>query len=447
MHEQQIGTPKNSGKKTQDNTGKYIQPASQKNIQRFFFMLLGLISASPLTYTITYNSEISFGLLTAVLFGSIPVMLTVDFRETKNASFYRFLLRTAIALLIGFMLFSESSLLTRILITIYTLALTSVLSYSITHAFQNLSALCFIMVLYNLISGVLTRHIAETPYFGPYHLVITIFSTIAILAFFIFLNIDNSRQFGEDILRIPSAMNMTSGVVIILLSMLMAVITFMPWIIDFLETVLMSIVRFLYNLPGYLMVEIESIGEEIPLEQEEFPFLEETDPSGEPRPVPMIIVWILVGLSGLALFGAIVFAFIKLILFIFKLFKTKQQQTIFDNEVFTETIEKIVPTRKIRTVRNFFKRPRYSSLQTERERIIFIYNEYVRKAKRNNLTFDSTSDTPNEVLNEIAGNISEKPFPLPENLASAFNTVKYGNNIDPVAANLPTADSLKQRLL
>jgi len=279
------------------------------------------------------------------------------------------------------------------------------------------------------------------------------------------MNIDTSRHFGEDILRIPGVMKRTSIIIIIVIGSLMTIIMFMPWILEAIETVLGIIFRFLYNLPDYLLADIDVPPPSAPAVQDDFPFFIDDEPVSESRPIPMVIIWILIGASALAMIGAIIFALIKIVIFIMSLFKTRSFKSITDSEVFTETIEKISPTRVKRSVRNLIRRPRYSSLLTERERILFIYNEYVKRAKKKGLTSDYANNTATEVLDEITlnaiineniGKSSGKStgtsksattgagnYTLPENLAEAFNKAK-DSNID---TELSGADALKQRLL
>jgi len=125
------------------------------------------------------------------------------------------------------------------------------------------------------------------------------------------------------------------------------------------------------------------------------------------------------------------------------LFKTGRGSVMQSSEVFTEIIEKIAPARKKRTIRDFIREPRYSSLQTDRERILFIYRAYVKRAKRHGYTYNSNSGTANEILDEITQNASPGTFPLPENLNAAFNAVRYSNEVT-VPLN---ADELKRKLL
>jgi hypothetical protein len=174
-----------------------------------------------------------------------------------------------------------------------------------------------------------------------------------------------------------------------------------------------------------------------------FPFPGGEDIGQEPYEVNPVVMWLVLGFFLLVLSGLIIFAFVKLIMFAFKLLKAKHQRAIVNSNVFTETIEKIESSRKKRSKKSRAKRLTYSSLMTESERIKYIYYEYVRRAKRNGLTSDTISDTPNVILDEVVRNIQDssekkdKDFPLPGNLGGAFCKVRYGDcndNADEIKA-------------
>jgi hypothetical protein len=252
------------------------------------------------------------------------------------------------------------------------------------------------------------------------------------------LNIDTSRRFGNDNMKIPASMNHAMITILAAVSLLMLIIALMPWIQNVIEALIIGIAGLIMRFFRFLLTRPQREYQDIPNEYfpDSEPLLDDSDIIYESPDTNPVVMWLLLGFFLLVLSALVIFALIKLSLFLFKLLKAKQQRAIINNEVFTETIEKIKSTRKKRTKQNRNKRPRYSSLLTESERIKYIYNAYVRRAKRNGLTQDTNSDTPNEVLDEIVINLKEnqgkqdKNFPLPGKLGIAFNTVRYGNYDD-----------------
>ena len=276
--------------------------------------------------------------------------------------------------------------------------------------------------------------------YGSLLSVFIIVSTISMLALFIVLNVDTARWFGMDGLSIPGTMKRSSLIIIVIVSVAITAMSFSSIIIETLSAVITGFFRLIYYLLSLLPLGL--LAEGVPQHPSDIPFVSGSQPS-EPSIIMMIISWIAI-IAFLILFaGLIVFSIVKLVKYLIKLCMSEQNKATIRSEVFTEIIEKIEPLRKKRAPRSYIRQPRYSTLLTDRERIIFIYREYIKRAKRNGLTGDSLSDTPSEIIEEIAANISENNFPPPEGLDKAFNTANYSNN-DLININ---TEELKKRLL
>jgi hypothetical protein len=286
---------------------------------------------------------------------------------------------------------------------------------------------------------------AEFAGFGPLHGIFITISTVAVFAFFMLQNVDTSRIFGNDIMKIPASMNRAMIILLTIMCIFILIFAFMPWIQNAIEALIAIIVGVILRFFRFLLslsrrTEYQPIVEDNnPGEPDLFPLFGDEDIVYESVEVNPVLMWVFVGLLLLVLSVLILFALVKLIVFLFKLLKPTHQRIVLNNEVFTETIEKIESTRKKPGKKNRAKRLSYSSLQTESERIKYIYHEYVRRAKLNGLTRDAISDTPIETLDEITRTIKDsrdkkdKTFPPPGNLASAFCKVRYGDCNDTVS--------------
>jgi len=177
--------------------------------------------------------------------------------------------------------------------------------------------------------------------------------------------------------------------------------------------------------------------------QNGFPIFDLYEPLEESNGADPFLVQLIIGIIIAVFLSFIGFIFFILIRYALRLFGSWQQNISPENEVFTEIIEKITSERKKQKNKGAVKRPGYLSLKTDRERIIFIYREYVKRAKRNGLTADNIFDTPNDILNEIAQKADGSNFPLPEELKDTFSIARYGNeNIE-----FTNIYELKQKLL
>jgi hypothetical protein len=337
--------------------------------------------------------------------------------------------------------FSGETILTNIAIASYTLILLSILSYGLSDDYHKLGILPSIALVFNLITGLMLRINAEFGGFGPLHGIFITISTVAVFTYFMLLNIDTARIFGNDNMKIPASMTRAILMILIVVSLIILIFTLLPWIQSAIAALITGIAgllgRLIRLIVSSLQREYQPVHDDYnPVYNDLFPLISDEDNIYDSSEINPIVMWVFLGFFLIILSTLIIFALIKLILFIYKLLKPKHQRGIQDNEVFTETIEKIETARKKRKKRSRNKRAGYSSLQTESERIKYIYTEYVRRAKRNGLTQDETSDTPNEVLDEVLRSIHDsqrnrdKSFPLPGNLGVAFNTVRYGNSND-----------------
>jgi len=402
---------------------------------RHIFIILGFVVTLPVTYMIAYNFDIQIHRMVVTHLLSVFIILLANFRKSTHATMQRFMLRLLLAFITGFVVFFGEPIMINIALTAYTMILLSVLSYGLSDDYQKLSIISMMVFVFNFLTGFILQINADFGGFGPLHGIFITISTVAVFVYFMLLNIDTSRRFGNVNMKIPSSMNRAAITILAAVSLLMLIITLMPWIQNVIEALIIGITGVIMRFFRFLLTSLQREYRPVPNEYfpDSEPLIDDGDIIFESSEVNPVVMWLLIGLFLLVLSALIIFAFIKLILLLFKLLKSTHQRAITDNEVFIETIEKIEQGRKKRIKRSRDKRTRYSSLQTESERIKCIYNEYVRRAKRNGYTQDANSDTPNEVLDEVIRSIQDnqgeqnKSFPLPGNLANAFNTVRYGN--------------------
>jgi len=407
---------------------------------RFILMLLGLFVSCPLIYIVTYNAGISFILFMTAFILSICLMIIEDIWQKNQTAIIRLLFRFILVLIICFGLFYYISVWARAFLSVFMLVLLSLLSYALNDRYQNIGNFSIVMFIVTFFLGFVDHRSVLLVSYGSLLSVFIIVSTISMLALFIVLNVDTARWFGMDGLSIPGTMKRSSLIIIVIVSVAITAMSFSSIIIETLSAVITGFFRLIYYLLSLLPLGL--LAEGVPQHPSDIPFVSGSQPS-EPSIIMMIISWIAI-IAFLILFaGLIVFSIVKLVKYLIKLCMSEQNKATIRSEVFTEIIEKIEPLRKKRAPRSYIRQPRYSTLLTDRERIIFIYREYIKRAKRNGLTGDSLSDTPSEIIEEIAANISENNFPPPEGLDKAFNTANYSNN-DLININ---TEELKKRLL
>jgi len=372
-------------------------------------------------------------------------MLFIDFYGIKYAALLRFGLRLCLTALTVFVLLPDMSIWAKLAATVYMIVFLSFFSYVISDKFSNIGAICFVMFAFNLFTALFLQRSPFMAEHGQLFSILTAVSSFSILSFFMIQNIDSSRRFGVDVIKLPSTTKRVMLVIIAIFCIIVILLSVLPWITEAFDALLSFARNILSQLSGIISFDFDPLPGQRPVPPPQPPLIVEPDedaPISEPGLLYQIIMRVsLVILIAFMLF-ALIFALVKFTIFIIKLFKTDRQRPQINSEVFTETIEKVLPNRKEQKVRSYFKRPRYSSLLTDRERIFYIYKEYVRRAKRSGLTHDSLNDTPNEVLDEITKNVSGSNFPLPESLSTVFNLAKYG---DPVT-EITEVHELKQRL-
>jgi len=254
---------------------------------------------------------------------------------------------------------------------------------------------------------------------------------------------DNARWFGHDKLAIPAGMKRLTIIIITIIMVIIILISFSSILLDAVTSFFSAVYRTIMYLTELLIPErIIEVQPAPPEDMGDLSFLTDDTQEREPRPIHPAVIWTIIGLFILAIVFGIVVTIIKFVKFILSLFKTRSVFSNGSNDVFTEVVEKIDISGKKTKSGRFFAKSSYSSLKTNRERIIYIYNKYVKRAKRSGFTKNSISDTPNEVLTEITDNANNK-FPKPNNLNELINTAKYSNT------DLSTIDTdkLKQSLL
>jgi hypothetical protein len=276
--------------------------------------------------------------------------------------------------------------------------------------------------------------------------VLIIISFISSISFFLVLNVNGARWFSEHCLSIPGSMKRSSLVLLAALCGVIAIISLSPWILRGIETLLIGAVRLINSFFEMLANMMTPQSVPVPVEGGmELPFIEDetTSGSGINELFIRIFTWVFITLC----IGAVAFFVVKLFImitgFLMRIFKARREKETLEYEVFTEVIEKIAPSRKKRASRFNIRRPRYSSLLTERERILFIYREYVRRAQRGGFTRNNAGSTPKEILNEVTQSINKETFPPPEGLDFAYNAARYSND----ETEITGAEELKQRLL
>lgn len=274
-------------------------------------------------------------------------------------------------------------------------------------------------------------------------------SAFSALSFFILSNVDRARRFGADRLRIPRAMKRHTAAMIAICGTLIAAFSFSPLILAALGAVLRGVRTAFLAVVGFIVSLLSRISfnfAELPPEEGAeggFDFGVPDDMAGADIPWFFHIAAFLT-----VAFAALFFLFmlIKLLLWMYgqlkQLFYTRGRR---EDIAYTEEIEKIGTGRKKRrsVFRGFKPRLRYPASAPERERVKFIYREYVRRAKQAGYTGDCSGHTACEILAEVEKNAAGSVFPRPDGLAPAYNAARYGHG----GTEAGGADDLKKRLL
>jgi len=409
-------------------------------------MLFAMTAALPITYLAANICEISYGLLILLLYFSVLLIPAADIFIQKKKVLISFIVRVIIGLVIGFVIFPVESIITSIILSMFVTVLLSILSFAITEKFFYLGVFCFVMFAFNLaivfLNNIHSFEVIDNQVLG----ILVIISTVAALAFYLTYNMDNARWFGTESLKIPGSMKRSSILLLTVVCLLITIVAFSQWIMDTIKLIAGSIFNLIGRFLGLFKFDWKidgSVMEPLPPMNGLPSFIEEIVESEEPVAQNPVLIWIFAGFLIAAVLFMITFIVILFIKFLLRVFKDKQISTTTGSEVYSEIIEKISLVSKIRKKRAKAGSVRYSSLLTDRERVLFIYHKYVKRAQHDGYTYNSFSDTSSEILDEIAQKAGESKFPLPGNLSILFNSAKYGNNPNFTA----DANELKKRLL
>jgi hypothetical protein len=277
-------------------------------------------------------------------------------------------------------------------------------------------------------------------------------SVLAALSFFIINSVDNARCFGVDRLKIPRTMKRHTVMMIAVCGLIIAALSLSPLLVAAFEAIwggvvflLSAISDFLEYFFSQLTVPSEGIEEVAAGRPADMPPLPEDEVI--PDPIPG---WLLTAMSvfiiGLTVFSVLFMAamlFTALYKYLKKIFT--RQTGWEDDFAYVEIVEKADRIRKKRRgrPRKLKLRPKYPAGASERERVRFIYREYVGKAKSAAYTTDPPGGTPGEILYGIGQKAAGSDFPQPDGLGSVYNAASYGHSNTEVAG----ADELKKRLL
>jgi hypothetical protein len=338
-------------------------------------------------------------------------------------------------------------LLVRIVVTVFVFILLSVLASVMVDRQEFIAAFCGISLVISFFLGFLIyRGLSFTENEQLLNIIIAV-SIFSSVSFFLITNVTTVRWFSIYCLSVPRSMKRASVILLSVVCVLIAVVTLSSWIFSAVEALINGIINVIRAIAEFINNMLDTMAVEQPAgvgAPELPPILDTPVEEGRESIFLIILNWI-VGILTICGFLFLLYTLIKKIArFFIWLFRGRQSNNVtLESEVFTEVIEKIAPDLKKRAARRFNRQPRYSSLLTERERILYIYNEYVKRAKRRGFTRDGLSDTPNEVLDEVAQSIGdgEEAFPLPDGLGAVYNAVRYGD-VDVTGAN-----ELKQKLL
>jgi len=379
------------------------------------------------------------------LFLSVCILLFVDFNTKKYALLSGFMSRLSLALIIGFGVFFYTPVWVRIVVTVFVMIVLSILSTVMSETQLSLTAFCTASLLFGFFMGFFIYRgvwITDSVRLPGILIIISMFS---VLSYFLLNNVNTVRWFSTHRLSIPGSIKRSSFALLSVLCLLISLISLSPWILRAIEAFFSAVVKLIRSLIDLLMSFLQPppVTDQLEGGSGFPPVFEQSTEAGMNELFARIMAWLTIAI----LIGAAVFLIIKLIILIVKLlmrlFKVNNNQRTPEYEVFTEVIEKITPGNKKRATLRYARKPRYSSLLTDRERILFIYNEYAKRAKRYGFTQNKNSDTPNEVLYEVSKNLSNEKLPMPGDLGLVYNAVRY--NDDDVYAT--GADDLKRKLL
>jgi len=413
---------------------------------KLIMILFALSSALPLTYILTGFLDVSFALLMPALYFAVIINLVADIYIQKNKILYGFILRLSLALITGFAVLFNAPVLSSIFVSIYVLALLSIMAFIISDRFFNGGVFCFVMFSFNLILMFILRRYAAPVESEQLLNIFVIISAIASLSYYLLLNIDTVRWFGTESLKIPGSMKRSYVLILIIVCLVITIVSFASWIFETARALLAGIFNLLYRVFSLINVSWNREVREYEyfVMPDDSPLIEDiivsSSDEGTFNPV---LFWVITGALLTVVVSMAVFLLVMLVRLIIRVLRNRRGAVSFVSDVYSETIEKISPLQKKRKKRGSGGFVRYSSLSSDRERILYIYNRYVKRAQQGGFTQNNISDTPNIILEEVSQNAGEKKFPLPGNLGSLFNTAKYSDE-EIVDENV---GELKRRLL
>ena len=405
---------------------------------RLTYTLAGLASAYPLTCLLTdrYAPQLPYYSLMLAFLPIAFILPAKDFPRRLSRLIFRFILAAAV----GFAMFFFAPMPFRIAAALYAYAAATVFWYADTERLHYVIATCSGMLLFDFIIGFLLSRAEVFPgaeNLFAYSIPISVF---AALGAYILRNVDQSRYFGDHRLPVPRTIRRMAMFLTILCGMLITIVSFastIPKMIAALLRGIASIIQTLFNLFAPRGMPDGSLPAETMNAISNFEALSETHG-------PDIPEWLLTAIAGILFTAFALFMMYKLFRLLVRIIRYLAQRRPVNTaesavryEEAIEKLEKIATPPARRTIR----REKYRTLHTERERIRFIYREYVRKAERKGFTANLPGNTPNDVLQEIGHNASGI-FPLPGELGNAYHNARYGDS-----PSLPDAETLRKNLL
>jgi hypothetical protein len=417
------------------------------------YNVLGVLSFYPLACLLTgyFAPEFPYWALTAaVLPAAFILPLTSGYRKVAGAA-----AQLALTATVVFVVFQNAPVSFQTAAALFCILLFAIL-YKANSEPSVLGGFCGFIFLFNLCIGHLLHN---TPTLDSYANVFAhsiYVSVLSSLTFFILHGIDGARRFGADRLAIPSAMRRNSAAIIAACAVLTLITaTFVShilgagsWLLRSLRFVIefaaASIVRFFRYLLDLLPERTEEF-QEYP-EPPADPFAGLPLDEGEAVSIPDWLTTAITVTAALLIAAAVLTGLVRMLIKLYRyLTELSEKLSIGEDIAYTETIEKIGDERfaAARARRRVKRGKRYPANASEREKIQFIYGEYVGMAAKQGYTKNRSGQTPCEILNEIDLNTVGEAFPKPENLGDVYNAARYGHDGLPVSG----ADGFRKRLL
>ncbi|MDR0324509.1 MAG: hypothetical protein LBI19_00250 [Oscillospiraceae bacterium] len=415
---------------------------------RLVYTLAALLSACPIICLLTHVCAPDMPYYTLIL-GLLPAAFIMPFLHFKRGLTW-FAFRTAVTAVIVLLIpFSASTtILYKLMVAVLIFMIFTVMGCINRNHLHIAYAFCIAMLLLNLIVGLLVYNspaLKGSEYILTYSAPLSVFS---VLTFLVALNMDESRRFGESRLPIPPATQRTAAAVIVSGGLLIAVVSFSPLIARLFQFIFGGLRMLISAFSGFiasLFTGEETVAlpppEPEPVEITSLPELLGEEPGGFDIPEWLITAIAIIAMTVFV--GFLLFQCVKLLIKLFKHLMERINMNWNEDDVgYTEIVE-AMERERLKNTRTRLPRLRYKGLKTERERVRFIYREYVKRAKRGTLTYDRPAETPKEILSEIGIKAEDAGFPPPEGLDDAYNAARYGGEETAVSG----ADEMKKRLL